>query len=96
MPEGSESEGGSEAAARYPAGSGAGSMPDGMSDVGSLADGTSDAGSCIESTTAAGAMGHDDELAVDMRCGCVWAQAVWAQAQPGWHTAGTMISGWTL
>lgn len=95
MSVGSESEGGSEAAARYPAGSGAGSMPDGMSDVGSLADGMSDAGSCIESITAAGAMGHDEELAVDMRCGCVWAQAAFANARR-LHTAGTMVSGWSL
>jgi hypothetical protein len=49
-------------------------MPDGFSDLGSMADGMSDAGSGIESTTAAGAMGHDEELAVDMRCvlpGCI-------------------------
>lgn len=91
MPEGSESEGGPEAAARYPAGSGAGSMPDGMSDVGSLADGMSDAGSSIEST-AVGAMGHDEELAVDMRCGCVWAQTVWAQVAHCRHNVKQLFS----
>lgn len=35
--------------------------------VGSMADGMSDAGSGMESTVTAGAMGHDEDLAVDMR-----------------------------
>lgn len=35
--------------------------------VGSMADGMSDAGSGIDSTVTAGAMGHDEDLAVDMR-----------------------------
>jgi hypothetical protein len=39
----------------------------GESFAGSMADGMSDAGSGIESSVAAGGMGHDEELAVDMR-----------------------------
>jgi hypothetical protein len=35
--------------------------------VGSMAHGMSDAGSGIDSTVTAGAMGHDEDLAVDMR-----------------------------